>query len=239
MQRRSVSKGILILAFGMMLPYGCGPQPQTASRSLDQPIERARFDAQEVLELVDKASPNAEVKLPPGVTPEQARAAFDNLHKKLKVNDNNKLDADEEFKRGLKPEAARGLKKLSDSMTQKVQDGSIKIARGPDGQMRPEPADGRYQGNGQGHDERILHPVGNGYWSWSTNYSWWGVTVSLNHNYLYYLCRYTSWMIGAAGLPGWIESVLSFLACLPHSLDGGSDGARVYVTWVGAFWISG
>jgi hypothetical protein len=223
----------------LLLTTGCGDLQSTSQTAEGaQPREaRARFEAAELLDLIAAAQANRPIELPSDVRPQQVEAAFTALHARLKVNEQrpSQLDVDPEFARGLSERQKQGLSKLQMGFSQRVNENAIRITRGPDGRLRPEAADGRNEGQGQGHQR---HAVSNGWWYWKTSYSWWGVTATLNHNYLYYLCAYTSWMLSAASIPGWIETVLSWLACAPHNFDSGGDGAKVYITWAGVFWYS-
>lgn len=236
MIKRFMSAGILALS----MATGCGysPSQSQVANAVDAQTERARFDAAELLDLIADAQDNRPIQLPADVRPQQVEAAFSSLHGRLKINEQrpSELEADPVFAQGLSEHQKQGLAKLKMGFTRRVNANEIRVTRGPDGRMKPDAANGVNEGRGQGQRER--HATGDGWWSWRTSYSWWGVTVTLNHNFLYYLCRYTSWMLGAASIPGWIETILSWIACAPHNYDAGSDGARVYITWAGVFWYS-
>ncbi|MBF0208657.1 MAG: hypothetical protein HQK53_17445 [Oligoflexia bacterium] len=221
--------------------------------------QSANFDDRDFLSAVANTEPNRPLKIDPSVKADQVFNAFKALHGKLKVNENNhaKLEVDPDFSRSLGPEHRKGLDKLAKGFEQRINEGSIKVVRGSSGKLEVRPGNGKNEGMGIGHrglainedasvdlDEvssdfyRAYHSVSNGWWSWSTSYSWWGVKVSLNHNFLWYLCKYTTWMLGASSLPSWIEYVLKLIACLPHNCDSGANGSAVYVTWAGAFWYN-
>ncbi|MBF0206708.1 MAG: hypothetical protein HQK53_07440 [Oligoflexia bacterium] len=215
------------------------------------------FSDRDLLSAIANTEPNKPLKIDPSVKPDQVLKALQSLHGKLKIKEGNpsKLDVDAEFSRSFNAEHKKGFDKLSKGLEQRVREGVIKVVRDNSGKWSIQPGNGKNEGRGVGHehadvnfdsdefnsnsdDWTTYHSTGNGWWSWSTSYSWWGVKVSLNHNYLWYLCKYTSWMLSTADLPGWIEYVLSKIACLPHSCDSGYNGSAIYITWAGAFWYS-
>ncbi|MBF0299923.1 MAG: hypothetical protein HQK51_14450 [Oligoflexia bacterium] len=216
--------------------------------------QSANFNERDLLSAIAKTESNKPIKIDPSVKPDQVMRALESLHQKLKVNENNpsKLDADTDFSRSLNAEHRKGFDKISKGFEQRVRDGSIKVIRGSHGKLEVQPGNGKNEGRGAGHTNHELlddpnldselvdlyHSTGNGWWSWSTSYSWWGVKVYLNHNFLWYLCKYTTWMLNSSGLPGWIKTALGKVACLPHNCDGGYNGSTIYITWVGAFWYS-
>lgn len=229
-----------VLAAGVLIAAtGCGRMAPPRQELKAADAEKAAFGAQQLLDAISDAQGQQPVRLPTGVQAQQVDAAFAMLHAKLKIKEDNPavLLADTTFAAGLNTHQKQGLQKVLDGYSTRVQDGSVKPLRGSDGHWTATPGNGQYEGRGSGH-VGPPHATGNGWWSWSTNYSWWGVKVYLNHNFLYYLCSYSSWMLNSSGLPGWIKTVLGWIACGPHSFDGGYDGATVYITWAGVFWYS-
>jgi hypothetical protein len=232
----------------LMTPFsGWAEEDDMLFDAVDQPL-----GAKEILEKIQEAGANRQLDVP--TTNENERrvdAAFNALNAKLKAKPGGReLEADEAFDKELNAKQKGGLKLLKDNFSKRVAGGDIKIVRGVAGRDAIEPGSGPKEGRGQGRpdtdnptDESVndyspYHAVGDGWWRWSTSYSWWGVKVSVNHNFLYYLCRYTSWMLNVSGLPGWIKTVLGIIACGPHNLDSGFNGATIYITWAGVFWYS-
>ena len=179
-----------------------------------------------------------ELKLPPNVTSKNIEAAMTDLETYVKPKDNkpDELEVDKVFERSLDAKQKKSLNRLVAGYNKKAKAGEITASKAADGKWKfavREPN----EGNGK-PGPGIRHATGDGYWRWSYSTSWWGHTLKVNHNLLWYLCAYPSWMIDNSGLPSWAKYVLRLIVCAPHSLDSGTDGSTIYVTWLLVFWYS-
>jgi len=258
----SLIKGIIMrlikllatLIFSFAITACGGPEERTSILAMEEEsreqITRRSLRAEEVLDLIARGSPNRPVDLPPGTSQDDIEAGLRDLQNKIRPKPNNlaELEVDEEFEKRLNPGQRGALNRLRAEFERNVRQGNIKVSQRPDGTLDVKELGVKTQGEGIGRNRSSIdesddeidlrHAVGNGYWSWNYSTHWWGRKLYVNHNFLFYLCEYTSWILSNSGLPSWAKSVLQIILCAPHRFDSGSDGATVYVTWAGVFWYS-
>lgn len=240
------------------LGVACGSEKFSTGTSQikDDRIPASRFEAPDLLDALSTTPNNSRIRARADVTEAQLDAAFNSLNGKLRLDPvQSRLKLDGTFGGALTPSQKTGFLNLQRGHDTRVSEGAVKVLRG-----QIVPADGRYALTGPGliqdnlNQENQLdsldglseaasgaapdHRVGDGRWSWNLSYKWWGVRLSVNHNFLNYLCNNTEWLLGRAGLPGWIKIVIRPLGCLVHRLDSGADGASISITWSGVFWYS-
>lgn len=209
---------------------------------------RARYKATDLLaDISDNAATDdtlsdekkvKELKLPAIVTRDDIEQAMTDLETYVKPKENkpDELDVDKNFEKTLDPKQKKSLDKLVAAYNKKAKDGEIKAFKDEKNKWQfivlvPSNGNGKLQ-------LALRHAVGDGWWRWSYSSHWWGHSLWVNHNFLWYLCAYTSWMLDNSGLPSWAKYVLNLIVCAPHGLDSGSDGSTVYVTWALVFWYS-
>ncbi len=201
----------------------------------------------EILDKIADGNSNSALDIHKDTPEGQVNAAFHTLHGKLKPKNQqpSNLEVEPNFHASLTNKQKQGIQKINQGYQQRVQEGAIRPVKDASGKWSVTSPDGKYSNKGKHPDRNTdtmgtsyYHATGDGWWSWRISYSWWGVRVYVNHNFLYYLCHYRSWLLGASGLPGWIRTVLSIIACAPHAFDYNADGATVYITYLGAFWYS-
>lgn len=219
----------------------------------------------EILEMLSRTPRNSQISMRAGVTAQQLDAAMDSLEGKMRFDSQRgQIGLDSLFDRGLTPSQKNGFTLLRNGFAERKQEQAIKMVPGRGGSTVVAPFNDLYNktgigvtgvidrdavmalpagttlaASGEGTDDvSPMHRVGNGYWSWSLSYKWWGVRLSVNHNFLNYLCNNTAWLLGRAGLPGWVSIIIRPLGCLLHSLDTGANGSSISITWAGAFWYT-
>lgn len=244
---------------------GCGAPLMTDSSGLrddTRPLPGAsRVEPAQFLDLLSEVPDRTKMPDRAGVTSQHLDAAVDKLDKLLTADPVQKrLKLDDRLGGTLNPKQRTGLNVLLRGYNERLQTGDIKVVQGIGGNTTIAPADGRTMNQGigpngivrpdggviindedqfgAGRDVSPEHRIGNGYWSWSLSYKWWGVRLSVNHNFLNYLCHNTEWMLSRANLPGWIKIVIRPLGCLLHGLDTGANGASISITWTGVFWYT-
>jgi hypothetical protein len=216
----------------------------------------------DILDKIADTEPGSPVMFPPGTRPEEIDAAMKQLHAKLKPKEDKpkELEADPDFERGLSEKQKRGLKKVKDGYTQKVDSGDIKPVKkggrwelevkGPPSGKEPGPPermgstqqlrheDGSTARPGDGSTQSVLPHFTDNYYTWSISWNWWGIKICVDHDFLYILCNYVTWFLNNSPISGWIKTALSILGCLPHTLDFSNDGTCCYVTWIGVAWCT-
>lgn len=248
----------------LVLATACGrPVGQTVSEvDADRPIPPifGRFGAAEVLDVLGSTADNSRVPSRSGVSMQQFDAAVTSLDSKMRIDaSQGRLKLEESFGRTLTRGQQEGLSNLQRGYELRVREGAIKLAPANLGGFSIVPTDGRYKNQGEGANALVFdghsvgdevdaageapsdtpdHRIEDGRWSWSLSYRWWGVRLSVNHNFLNYLCYNTEWMLSRAGLPTWIKIIIRPLGCLLHGLDSGRDGSSISITWTGAFWYT-
>ncbi len=211
---------------------------------------RPLFSAAQLLEVIAATPNGSQIRLPAGVTETYVEAAFDDLDKKLSadpLHEGKRLRVDPAFERRLSSSQKSALLRLQIAYSQKIATGDLHIANTGSGfkaildALRGE----GYSPDVSSAENEIFyhgvdpeHFIGNGKWSWSLRPKWYGVQLRLDHNYLWNLCRDTSWMLESSTFAEWIHAVVQVMTCLPHSLDYNTNGVTVYITWAGAFWIT-
>ncbi len=226
--------GAMIIGLGT---FGCGPADNADTGDDPGVITQAlRIDGKGLLDAMANRDANGQATLPEGLTEKDVDDALADLgkHVKPKDADNSDLEVDQAFERSLDAKQKKALGDLKANYKKNVKDKKVKPEKAADGSWKFK-EDAKTQGEGA---SRLRHAVSDGRWSWSYSTHWWGRKLYVNHNFLYYLCRYTTWMLDASGLPSWAKTVLRIIVCAPHTFDYGSDGAAVYVTWAGVFWYS-
>lgn len=212
----------------------------------------------DILERIEETPAGQEVRFPEDARPQQVEAAMNQLHAKLRPKADNarELEADEEFESSLNAKQKRGLKKIKDGYAQKVRDGAIMPVQRAGGRWELEvqgPRSGRETGPPRALTQpedapseggapwlpppTVSHFVDSTY-SWNIDWKWWGVKISVDHDFLYILCNYATWFANNAPIASWIKWALRLVGCYPHSRDTAGDGGACYVTWIGVGWCS-
>ena len=211
----------------------------------------------EILERIEETPPGQEVTFPEGARPQQIEAAMNQLHAKLRPKPDNarELEADEEFEKSLNQKQQRGLKKIKEGYAKKVREGKITPVKergrwklevegrgqgrepGPPGALAP-PGDAPSEGEAPWLPPPTVSHYADGYYSWNIDWKWWGVKISVDHEFLYLICSNASWFVSNAPISSWIKVALRYVGCYPHSRDTAGDGGACYVTWVGVGWCS-
>lgn len=226
--------GSMILGLGL---FGCGSgESNQTGDELGMRQQALRIDAKGLLDTMTNKDANGQVKLPEGVGGKDIDDALADLGKKVKPNDrdNSDLDVDQGFERSLDAKQKKAMDDLKAGYKKNVKEGKVKPEKAADGSWKFKVTE-KTEGQGVGREH---HAVSDGRWRWSYSTNWWGWKLYLNHNFLWYLCSYTSWMLDNSGLPSWAKYALRILVCAPHTFDYGADGATIYVTWALVFWYS-
>lgn len=112
---------------------------------------------------------------------------------------------------------------------QRLLRGEIRIAKGPDGNWLPAPADGEIIEN----QATRTNPCS---WHWKLKYKWWGVRLGLNHCGTQWVADNALEAVSSFGLPTWVALALIEVAFWFKVFDTGC-GVRIYITWAGIKWV--
>ena len=249
-----------VLAF--TVACGSAHGPEVSQLGADRPFPQlVRFGPTDLLDVLSATPDNARLAPRAGVTEQHLDATFASLDGKIKLDPSqSRLALDDNFDRSLTVGQKAGFLAIQRGYQARTRERAIRLGMLPTGVLGIVPFDNRYanQGlpdivgpirdggsvattdaaDGEGPIMTPQHRVGDGRWSWSLSYRWWGVRLSVNHNFLNYLCHNTDWMLSRASLPGWIKIVIRPLGCLLHAADSGADGSSISITWAGVFWYT-
>lgn len=115
------------------------------------------------------------------------------------------------------------LNKNIQAFQQRLIRGEVRIAKGPNGDWMPAPADGEpteIRG-------KKSNPCS---WYWKLKYYWWGVRLGLNHCGAQWVADEALEAVKELGLPWWIALALLEVAVKFKIFDTGC-GVRIYLTY--------